>query len=124
MSAKASLSITDQRRSARHRLDAAIPGEHRTLGEISLSVANVSADGIMVAEIEGIARGDRVMIRLPVVGHLEAVCTWATAGRAGLQFERPIRPSEFPIMLAVLQGEERSDVSHLQRPVTVKLVEV
>ena len=33
-------------------------------------------------------RGDRVIVRLPVIGRIEAYCIWSRDNRAGYQFER------------------------------------
>jgi hypothetical protein len=103
MPAKASLSILDQRRFARHRLEFKILGEHCARGDVWLKVANISPDGIMLSNRASLNRGDRVLIRWPVAGYLEAFCIWVAGERAGLQFERPIRLNEFSAILADLE---------------------
>jgi hypothetical protein len=52
-------------------------------------------------------RGDRVIIRLPVIGRIEAYCIWVTEGRAGFQFERIIRLDDFMAMIGELQPNPR-----------------
>src|SRR5690606_2489591 len=92
MAGGAQLSVPDMRRAARHPVDYPVIGEHRTLGDIKLHISNVSAHGFMVDGLENgstqFARGDRVIVRLPLIGRIEAYCIWMTGDRAGFQFER------------------------------------
>ena len=44
-------------------------------------------------------RGDRVIVRLPVVGRIEAHMVWNANGKAGFQLERVIRLPDFMKML-------------------------
>jgi hypothetical protein len=53
------------------------------------------------------ARGDRVIIRLPLIGRIEAYCIWITDDRAGFQFERIIRLDDFIRMIESLQPNPR-----------------
>ena len=68
MAGGAQLSVPDMRRAARHPVDYPVIGEHRTIGDIKLHIANLSAHGFMVdgvgAETPAFGRGDRVIIRL------------------------------------------------------------
>jgi hypothetical protein len=50
--------------------------EHRTLGDVQMRVANVSAHGFMVDDATNLSRGDRIIIRLPVIGRIEAYVIW------------------------------------------------
>lgn len=111
MSAGANLSVTDLRRAARHPVEFPVIVEHRRLGDISLHVANISAHGFMVDNAEGLNRGDRVIIRLPVVGRIEAYVIWSREERAGFQFERIIRLDDFMAIIDTLQPNPR-----LRRP--------
>ena len=54
-----------------------------------------------------LARGDRVIIRLPVIGRIEAYCIWVTEDRAGFQFERIVRLDDFMAMIGELQPNPR-----------------
>jgi hypothetical protein len=47
----------------------------------------------------GIARGERLMLRLPVIGRIEAHLAWHSDLRAGFRFERLIRIPEFSRLL-------------------------
>ncbi len=95
MSAGAQLSVTDQRRMTRHPVDHPVIAEHFGKGDVRLHIANISANGFMVDNGDGIGRGERVIVRLPVIGRIEAYCIWTRDNRAGFQFERIIRVDDF-----------------------------
>lgn len=99
----AQLSVTDQRRSTRHPVDYPVIAEHRDRGDVKMHVCNISAHGFMVDETPAFARGDRLIIRLPRIGRIEAYCIWITGDRAGFQFERIIRLDDFMTMIKELQ---------------------
>ena len=107
MSAGANLSVTDMRRAARHPVDFPVIVEHFQHGDLNLHVANISAHGFMVDDAHKLNRGDRVMIRLPIVGRIEAYVIWTRADRAGFQFERIIRLDDFVAMIDTLQPNPR-----------------
>lgn len=111
MSVGASLSVTDLRRAARHPVDYPVIGEHPSRGDIRLHICNLSAHGFMVDNGTDLSRGDRVIIRLPVVGRIEAYVIWARDERAGFQFERIIRIDDFMQVIDQLQPNPR-----LRRP--------
>lgn len=103
----AQLTVTDLRRSTRHPVDHKVIGEHRRLGDLHLQIVNLSAHGFMVAGNLGLDRGERVIIRLPVVGRIEAHMIWTTETRAGFQFERIIRLDDFMRLIDTLQPNPR-----------------
>lgn len=107
MSAGASLSVTDMRRAARHPVDFPVIVEHFSNGDLNLHVCNISAHGFMVDDAHNLARGDRIIIRLPVVGRIEAYVIWTRDRRAGFQFERIIRLDDFIAMIDTLQPNPR-----------------
>lgn len=112
MAGGAQLSVPDMRRSTRHPVDFPVIGEHRTRGDLKLHVCNLSAHGFMVDAGDGrdvpeLARGDRVIIRLPVIGRIEAYCIWVTDDRAGFQFERIVRLDDFIAMIGEIQPNPR-----------------
>ena len=107
MSVGAQLTITDQRRAARHPVDYPVIGEHRRLGDVHMRIVNVSAQGFMVEGKLPIGRGERLIIRLPVVGRIEAHMIWSTEDRGGFQFERIVRVDEFLKMIDLLQPNPR-----------------
>jgi len=104
----AQLSVTDMRRAARHPVDYPVIAEHRDRGDMDLQIVNISAHGFMVDNGSGLDRGDRVIIRLPHIGRIEAYVIWATEdGRTGFQFERIIRLDDFMAMIDTLQPNPR-----------------
>ncbi|MEM9311728.1 MAG: PilZ domain-containing protein [Pseudomonadota bacterium] len=107
MSAGANLSVTDMRRAARHPVDFPVIVEHYSHGDVNLHVCNLSAHGFMVDDAHKLSRGDRVIIRLPVVGRIEAYVIWTRENRAGFQFERIIRLDDFISIVDALQPNPR-----------------
>ena len=112
MASGAQLSVTDMRRSTRHPVDFRVIGEHRQRGDVHLHIVNLSAHGFMAQhEPEydnlGLNRGERVVIRLPHVGKIEAHLIWSTGDRAGFQFERIIRAADFCGLIDTLQPNPR-----------------
>jgi len=107
VTAGANLSVTDLRRAARHPVDFPVIVEHFAHGDVSLHVSNLSAHGFMVDNASKLDRGDRVIIRLPVVGRIEAYVIWTREERAGFQFERIIRLDDFVAIIDTLQPNPR-----------------
>lgn len=107
MSVGAQLSVTDLRRAARHPVDYSVIAEHQQHGDLKLHVANISAHGFMVDGANGLDRGDRVIIRLPEVGRIEAYVIWTRDERAGFQFEQIIRLDDFVRIIEALQPNPR-----------------
>ena len=107
MGAVAQLSVTDQRRMARHPVDHPIIAEHYGKGDVRMHIANLSANGFMIDDAREIARGDRVVVRLPVIGRIEAYCIWSRDNRAGFQFDRIIRVDDFLALSDSLQPNPR-----------------
>jgi len=103
----AQLSVPEMRRAARHPVDFPVIAEHRDRGDLSLHIANISAHGFMVDNSNGLDRGERVIIRLPEIGRIEAYVIWVRDERAGLQFERIIRLDDFTRMMDTLQPNPR-----------------
>ena len=107
MSSGANLSVTDMRQAARHPVDFPVIVEHFSRGDISMHVCNLSAHGFMVDDAQTLSRGDRITIRLPVVGRMEAYVIWTRDSRAGFQFERIIRLDDFVAIIDTLQPNPR-----------------
>ncbi len=103
MAGGAQLSVTDLRRAARHPVDYSVIGEHRERGDMGLHIANISAHGFMINRSPDLQRGDRVTIRLPAIGRIEAHVIWTMDERAGFQFERIIRFEDFVKMIDLMQ---------------------
>jgi len=99
----AQLSVTDLRQAARHPVEYPVFAEHRRMGDIHMRITNVSSNGFMVEGDLDLGRGERVMLRLPEIGRIEAHVIWVADGRAGFQFERIIRPDAFGAMVDQMQ---------------------
>ncbi len=107
MGAGAQLSVTDKRRAMRHPVDYKVIAEHRQLGDVHLHIINVSAQGFM-AHVDGdLGRGERLSIRLPEIGRIEAHLIWNSDERSGFQFERIVRLDEFMKLVDTLQPNPR-----------------
>lgn len=107
MGVGAQLTVTDLRRASRHPVDHPVIGEHRQLGDVHLRIVNISAHGFMIQGDCGMERGERVVIRLPVVGRIEAHLIWRADDRAGFQFERIIRLEDFMQLIDTVQPNPR-----------------
>jgi hypothetical protein len=99
------------RRAARHPVDFPVIAEHRDRGDVPLHVVNFSAQGFMIDNADDFGRGDRVLVRLPVIGRIEAYCMWTRGTRAGFQFERLLRLDDFSAMIGQVQPNPK-----LRRP--------
>lgn len=111
----AQLSVPELRRAARHPVDYPVIAEHRDYGDLELHIANISANGFMVDNAERLERGERVIIRLPELGRIEAYVMWVRDERAGFQFERIIRLDDFMRVIDVLQPNPRLRSRHRSR---------
>ncbi len=89
----------DLRRAARHRADYDVIVESKAHGDQPAHIVNVSAHGFMTDDNTIFERGDRIELRLPVIGRIEAHLIWSVENRAGFQFERVIRLPDFMEML-------------------------
>jgi hypothetical protein len=72
---------------------------------LALLVVNISAMGMM-ARCEGtsFAVGDRLKVRLPVVGTIEAEVRWALGGRIGCELGRAIDlPAYYSLLAAMVK---------------------
>jgi hypothetical protein len=85
----------DLRRAARHRADFKAIAECKRHGDNPVHIVNISAHGFMVEGNTVFERGDRINLRLPKVGRIEAHMIWGVEERAGFQFERVIRLPDF-----------------------------
>lgn len=107
MSARPQASSSDMRVSSRRAIDFTSVAEHRQLGEIKLHLVNISTQGFMVEGVPHIERGERVVLRLPVIGRIEGHLVWSLHDRAGFQFERILRADDFALMVLELRPTRR-----------------
>lgn len=95
MAQAAPISDVDLRRAARHRADYKVIAESKAHGDQRIHIVNVSAHGFMIDDNPVYERGDRIELRLPAIGRLEALVIWTVEKRAGFQFERVVRLPDF-----------------------------
>lgn len=105
-SAGACYPMSEMRRATRHGISYSVTAGHRRLGEMVLDIANISSQGFMANGEISLEPGERVEIRLPEIGRIEAHLVWVHGDRAGFQFERIIRPDAFQSLLAKLEGKQ------------------
>lgn len=89
----------DMRRATRFSVDFQTICETRKDGEFSAKLSNVSAHGCQIVHTVDMQKGDRVIVRLPVAGRIEAFLIWSHGGRSGFEFERVIRETDFMAMV-------------------------
>lgn len=107
MAGGAQLSVTELRRSARHPVNHPVIAEHARRGDIRLQILNISAHGFMAEGVADMGRGERLTVRLPHAGRIEAHLIWIINERAGFQFERIIRLDDFAAMIETIQPNPR-----------------
>ena len=93
----------ERRESDRYPVHWPAIGEHRTWNDITITITNISRTGFLVTGSTGLARGERLLVRLPVVGHQDAFVVWVSGERTGFQFERPITPDDLKKMVLVMR---------------------
>lgn len=97
----------DFRIAARHRANHIVIAESKLRGDTHIHIINVSAHGFMIDDNPGFERGERVELRLPVIGRIEALVIWTSANRAGFQFERVLRLPNFLGLLEIISPKLR-----------------
>lgn len=95
------------RRAARHRASHKVIAESRLHGDQYIHIVNISVHGFMIDNNPGYDRGERIELRLPIIGRIEALVTWTVAQRAGLQFERVLRLPDFAALLDQIGPKSR-----------------
>lgn len=78
-----------------HALDA----DGRT---VKLVLVNMSANGLMARCAGDPISGDRLRIRLPILGYVDAIVRWSLGGRVGCELERTIPLADYYSMLMVM----------------------
>ena len=93
----------DRRRASRHPVDRSALLERSDGSEFTAHITNISANGFMLSDVGEMQKGDRVTVRLPVIGRIEAYNKWSHNGRCGFEFERIVRLTDFMAMLDRMQ---------------------
>lgn len=102
----AQATLNEIRREMRHAVNFRTLGESRARGEFPVQMANISLNGFMAAGGVDVIPGERLVIRLPKVGRIEAHVVWCAGGRAGFLFERIIRFDDFETLLEALRAPQ------------------
>ncbi len=97
----------DARQTTRHAIDHPFIAEHARAGDLRLRMVNISTEGFMAMGAPLLDRGERLLMRLPVIGRIEAHLTWHRDCRAGFKFERIIRPADFVRLLNEVEPTRR-----------------
>ncbi len=102
-SAAATYGQSDPRRDPREEVQFRARAACSTGRPIDLLVVNVSARGLMArCADDRLQRGDRLRVRLPEAGFLDAEIRWALGGRLGCEFDRVIDLASYMRMLAAV----------------------
>ena len=96
--------LVDARGAERHHVHYDASAEHRRSGEVAIVIANISNTGFMATGAGGLGRGERVVVRLPVIGRIEAHVVWSSHERSGFHFERIVRPDDFVAVVAAMRA--------------------
>lgn len=107
MTSKPDKQMPELRRATRFPVDFQTICETRKDGEFSVKLSNVSAHGCQFIHDVELNKGDRVIVRLPVAGRIEAFLVWSHSGRSGFEFERVIREPDFVAMLDKIEHSNR-----------------
>ncbi|MEW4466747.1 PilZ domain-containing protein [Parasphingorhabdus sp. JC815] len=91
--------MPELRRATRFAVDFETICETRKYGEFLIKLSNISAHGCQFVHEVELNKGDRVVVRLPVVGRIEAFLVWSHHGRSGFKFERIIREADLDAIL-------------------------
>lgn len=102
MGSAAQLTANDFRGPSRFPVNHRVMAEHRRRTDFALQVTNLSAHGFITGSGSGLLPGERVVIRLPHIGRIEAHLTWSQGERAGFQFERILRGDDLVAMVAAI----------------------
>lgn len=83
------------------RRAAGIEAQLRRLGHLNYSVKlrDISSDGCQIDLVERPAIGEVMQVKLPGLGTMEARVRWVDNYVAGLNFERPMHPAVFDLLL-------------------------
>ncbi|MBD8701727.1 PilZ domain-containing protein [Sphingomonas sp. CFBP 13714] len=70
--------------------------------ELRLTLVNVSPSGLMARCDGDLDAGERLHVRMPIVGDILAHVRWSLGGRIGCAFDRTIPPKAYYGMLAAM----------------------
>ncbi len=99
MRAGAQPSITEKRQAERKPARLTVSAVHRTLGELSLVMEDISATGFLVRARSGIEPGDQILLEIPAFDRAAALCIEISGQKAGFLFEEPIAKADFAYLM-------------------------
>lgn len=102
MAAKFAFSAMDQRGASREEVHYYTRAVGRDGRPLSLLIVNLSAIGLMARCDDGIEVGERLRVRLPVLGTVGAQARWALGGRMGCELDQPIGLADYEALLAAI----------------------
>jgi hypothetical protein len=94
---------SDRRIAMRHPVDYRVLAARPGHGDVMLRIVNISTTGFMANSGCALAPGDRLTLRLPVIGEIEVQLAWRDSRRAGFHFERLVRLGDFTRMYVEMQ---------------------
>lgn len=89
-----------------------------TRHEEEVRIRNLSAGGLMAETPVRVSRGEIVEIHLRSIGWITGHVAWATEGRLGIAFDRPIDPKDARKPVSVSEMELPAHLRKLNEPVT------
>jgi hypothetical protein len=92
----------DQRQSPRTDVYARIPVTLPDGRIATVTLVNISADGLLLRTDARIDEGEIISISLPVIGKRQARTVWSLGGRSGLNFLETISAADYPPLLRAL----------------------
>jgi hypothetical protein len=68
----------------------------------TVTLVNISADGLLMRHDQPIDEGAMLTISMPVIGKVKAIAVWSLGGRSGLNFIESIRAEDYGHLLKAL----------------------
>ncbi|OYY88978.1 MAG: pilus assembly protein PilZ [Sphingomonas sp. 28-66-16] len=102
MATKASFAYLDDRATGRDEVHFRARAFGPDASPLSITIVNMSAMGLMARCEVDLLPGDRITIRVPVVGIISAEIRWSLGGRIGCELDRTIDLADYYELLAVM----------------------
>lgn len=97
---RASILVADDRASGRYRLLLEAQAGPAESGGSSVTLHDLSQDGLLFEAEPGIAGGAEIMLDIPGAGPVAAEVVWTNGGFYGAQFARPLTPDRLKAALS------------------------
>jgi hypothetical protein len=98
----------DQRTAPRTDVYARIPATLPDGRQATVTLVNISADGLLFRHESHVTLDQNMVASLPVVGRVEGKTIWSLGGRTGIQFNERIEEADYVPLLRAL-GVKISD---------------